>query len=72
MIEKLGIRSLKRYTLGNDQPDIVMTDLALRLDSDGKRHHLQTLALGLEWGKIAGNLEIGIHPPFDLASQLVL
>ena len=71
VIEKLGVRSFKSYTLGNDQPDIAMTDLALRLDSNGRRHHLQTLALGLEWGKIAGNLEIGAHPPFDLASQLV-
>lgn len=71
VVEKFGIRSLKHYTLGNDQPNIAMTDLALRLNSDGKRHHLQTLALGLEWGKIAGNLEIGVHPPFDLASQLV-
>src|SRR5690606_32524937 len=70
-IGKLGIRSLKSYTLGNDLPDIVVTDLALRLDSDGTRHRLQTLAFGLEWGKIAGNLEIGVHPPFDLASQLV-
>lgn len=71
IIEKLGIRSLKTYTSGNSKPDIIINDLALRLDSDGKRHHLQTLALDLEWGKIAGNLEIGAHSPFDLTSQLV-
>ncbi|MXS84408.1 hypothetical protein ABO04_00380 [Nitrosomonas sp. HPC101] len=71
VIEKLGIRSLKTYTLGNDQPDLVVTDLALRLDSDGKRHRLQTLALELEQGKIAGNLQIAPDPPFDLTSQLV-
>lgn len=70
-VNKLGIRSLKAYTLGNDAPDVVITDLALRLDSDGQRHHLQTLALELEWGKIAGNLQIDADPPFDLASRLV-
>ncbi|ABI59656.1 translocation/assembly module TamB domain-containing protein [Nitrosomonas eutropha] len=71
VIEKLGIRSLKTYTLGNDQPDLEISDLVLRLDSDGKRHRLQTLALELEQGKIAGNLEIAPNPPFDLTSQLV-
>lgn len=70
-ISKLGLRSLKTYTLGNDTPDIIVTDLALRLDSDGQRHHLQTLALELEWGKIAGNLQIDADPPFDIASRLV-
>ena len=71
VIEKLGIRSLKTYTLGNDQPDLEVSDLALRLDSDGKRHRLQTLALELEQGKIAGNLEIAPDAPFDLAARLV-
>lgn len=71
VIEKLGIRSLKTYTLGNEQPDLEVSDLALRLDSNGKRHRLQTLALELDQGKIAGNLEIAPNPPFDLVSQLV-
>lgn len=71
VIEKLGIRSLKTYTSGNDRPDIAINDLALRLDSDGKRHYLKTLALDLGWGKIAGNLEIGVHSPFELTSRLV-
>lgn len=71
VIEKLGIRSLKTYTLGKEQPDLEVSDLALRLDSDGKRHRLQTLALELEQGKIAGTLEIAPDPPFNLSSQLV-
>lgn len=71
VIEKFGIRSLKTYTLGNDRPDLEISDLALRLDSDGKRHRLQTLALELAQGKIAGNLEIAPDAPFDLTSQLV-
>lgn len=71
VIGKLGIRSLKTYTLGKEQPDVVLADLALRLDSDGRRHHLPTLALESEWGKIAGTLEIGSSPPFDLNAQLV-
>lgn len=71
VIEKLGIRSLKTYTQGKEQADLEVSDLALRLDSDGKRHRLQTLALTVEQGKIAGNLEIAPNQPFDLNAQLV-
>lgn len=70
-IDKFGIRSLEAYTLGNDEPDIVLSDLALRLDSDGALHRLRTMTVALEQGKLAGSLQIAGDPPFKLDSQLV-
>lgn len=70
-IDLLGIQSLKMFTLGNGDPDIILTNLALRLESDGKLHYLRTFSLEHEFGKIAGNLLIGATPPFELASRLV-
>ena len=72
VINKLGVQSLKTFTLGNDSPDAALTNLALRLESDGKLHHLRTFALEHELGKVAGNVLIGASPPFNLAARLVV
>lgn len=71
-IDKLGILSLRIFTLGNETPDLVLTHLALRLESDGRLHRVRTFTLEHEAARIAGNLLIGADSPFDLSGQLVL
>src|SRR5690606_9674205 len=71
-IDKLGILSLRIFTLGYETPDLVLTHLALRLESDGRLHRVRTFTLEHEAARIAGNLLIGADSPFDLSGQLVL
>lgn len=72
VINQLGIRSLRTFTLGNDSPDFSAQELALRLDSGDTVHQLPIFSLTLEQGKLAGRLQIATHAPFDLSGLIVL
>ncbi len=72
VINQLGIRSLRTFTLGIDTPDFSAQQLVLRLIGSDTLYQFPVFSLTLEQGKLAGRLQIATHAPFDLSSLIVL
>ena len=72
VINQLGIRSLRTFTLGIDTPDFSAQQLVLRLIGSDTLYQFPVFSLTLEQGKLVGRLQIATHAPFDLSSLIVL
>lgn len=53
-------------------PDLELTGIAGRLDSDGRSHRLDELRLSAPFGQLAGQLDLDGRKPFPLVAQAVL
>jgi translocation and assembly module TamB len=71
-LQELTIGALHTYTLGQESPDLTITHLASRLESDEHQHHLKEIALELAFGKLTGSARLGPDHPFDLNVQATL
>ena len=53
-------------------PDLELTRLAGRLDSDGRQHRLEALRVSAPFGQLAGRLALDGRQPFPLTARAIL
>ena len=70
--KKLWLRVGKLIDGQPAAPDLELTGIAGRLDSDGRSHRLDELRLSAPFGQLAGQLDLDGRKPFPLSAQAVL
>ena len=71
-LHKLEIGTLQMLTIGQETPDLTVTNITTQLQSDAHRHLLQQISLELELGKLTGSLLLSTERPFNVNAQVTL
>lgn len=71
-LQKLEVGTLHMLTIGHETPDLTINNLAVRLESDEDRHHVQEIALETAVGQLTGSIQLSPDRPFKLNAQATL
>ncbi|MGH8684283.1 MAG: hypothetical protein ACREUM_02925, partial [Nitrosospira sp.] len=71
-LHRLDIGTLRVMHEEGGTPNFTATDLAARLESDGRRHRLSDLSISLDFGKLTASGQIDGTRPFDVNAQAEL
>lgn len=71
-IQSLTVGSVHRISAADENSDLIISNLALSLDSNGPYHRLNNLDFHTPWGVFSTSGELNGNSPFDLSAQIDL
>lgn len=71
-IQALTVGAIHQISAADENSDLIISNLALSLESDGHYHRLNNLDFHTPWGIFSALAELNGNSPFDLSAQIDL